>query len=603
MSITLEDLRAGGVIGALDERFARAMGRLGDETDSRVLIAAAMVSRYVGHGHVCLDPPRLVEIPTQLRAVTDDDDRVAELTRGDWPNMLEWYSILTGCALVKGSGSPLVVDDRGRLYLRRYYEHQMRLADAILARAEHVEAVADEALLTVGLDRLFPPGTLVGPDLQRAAAENALRRRFCVVSGGPGTGKTSTVVKILALLIEQALGAGTPVPRMHLVAPTGKAAARLVESIERARDALLCDEAVKQEMPTEASTIHRLLGVTRRSASEFVHHALRPLITDLVLVDEASMVDLGLMARLFDAIPETARVILLGDRDQLASVEAGAVLGDICNTGRRKDEKRARPDAAVRACITHLTHSYRYSAEGAIGRLASAINRQDVELTFALLADPALPDIRLEAPSSGRELSPALRDAVVAGYRPTLEAPTAAERLVAFDRFRVLCAHRRGRFGIETLNPLITHALAVAGLVPGGAPGHYPGRPIIVTRNDYLVRLFNGDVGVVLSAEGGGHRAHFLTADGETRDVAASRLPPHETVWAMSVHKSQGSEMDEVAVVLPAELSRALSRELLYTAVTRARHRVVIHADKAILRAAIERDVERASGLRDALWT
>jgi exodeoxyribonuclease V alpha subunit len=427
-----------------------------------------------------------------------------------------------------------------------------------------------------------------------------------VISGGPGTGKTSTVVKILALIVEQARAQARMAepPRILLLAPTGKAAARLSEAIKRAKGTLQATAAVRDAIPDEASTIHRALGTFGGHAQRFRHHRDAPLAADVIVVDEASMVDLALMARLFEAVPTDARVILLGDKDQLASVEAGAVLGDICGAGL--DHTRAGP---IAASIALLTRSYRYGPESGIGKLAQAINQAQPERVLGLLRDPGVADVALVEHAAGGALPEGLWKAAVAGFRPLLEASSAVEKLRALDGFAVLCAHRRGPHGQLAVNQRIEAALRAAGLAPAGAD-RYPGRPVIVTQNDYQARLFNGEVGVLLhdaqpAADGSGTRrlaAHFAAADGGVRAIAASRLPPHESAYALSVHKSQGSEFDEIAVVLPPEGSPVLSRELLYTAVTRARKRVTIHGSAQIVTLCVQRTVRRASGLRDALW-
>jgi exodeoxyribonuclease V alpha subunit len=323
------------------------------------------------------------------------------------------------------------------------------------------------------------------------------------------------------------------------------------------------------------------------------------------------------------AVPSAARLILLGDQDQLASVEAGAVLGDICNTGVPRTYSRALVEDigrltgdrlpldtdAPRAtgiwdCIVQLTHSYRYGPESGIGALARAINAGDSAEALAVLESGDYADVALVEPAENAGFSDALRQAVLQGFQPFLSQPTAEEQLQALERFRVLCAHRRGPGGVEVVNQQIEEALAGAGLIrPEGQ--YYSGRPIIVTRNDYQLKLFNGDVGLITgdpAAASSQRAAFFLGADGEPRFLSPSRLPPHETVYAMSIHKSQGSEFDQVAVILPPRLSPVLSRELLYTAVTRARHRVTIHATKEVIEQAIARRVERVSGLRDLLW-
>jgi exodeoxyribonuclease V alpha subunit len=625
MTVAIDALRSAGVLSPLDEHFARAMARIGDDPRQEVLLAAAMASHQVGNGHVCLDLPRLAEIEVLYN---DAGEAVAERP---WPPLDQWCEVLRSSPLVGGGNAvtPFVLDDAGRLYLRRYWEHEAGLATALSKRAVQADASLDGAWLRATLDRLFPDSARQAaarqagePDWQRMAALLALQRRFCVISGGPGTGKTFTVVKILALLVERAMHAGPRLPRVTLVAPTGKAAARLSESIRKAKSTLPCSDAVRDRIPEDAATIHRCLGSIGGSSTEFRHHARNPLVTDVVLVDEASMVDVALMSRLVAAVPPHAQLILLGDQDQLASVEAGAVLGDICNTGAPRSYSHALVEQvaqltgdqlpcsadAPRAtgiwdCIVQLTHSYRYGPQSGIGTLARAINNGDAGTALEILASSDHPDVARVQPEEGEELSEPLHTAALRGFGAYLRTQEPLERLRALEQFRVLCAHRRGPMGVERVNGQIEAALADAGLIrPDSAA--YVGRPVLVTRNDYQIGLFNGDVGIIVDdpERAGGKLALFLGAAESVRRLSPSRLPPHETVFAMSVHKSQGSEFDEVAVVLPQRISPVVTRELLYTAVTRARHTVTVYGSREMVEHAITHRIERGSGLRDRLW-
>lgn len=623
----LDRLRASGVLTPLDVRFAEAMLRLAREDDPRVAVALAVASRQVGAGHVCLDLARLCRARA-LHADTEGGTAV------EFPPFEAWLDALRASRLVGSAtgATPLVLDSAGRLYLRRYFDHERRLAEAIATRVGAAPESVDRVLLADGLARLFGKPASVTPGSaapgaartrnaataraqddqlalfeseaapeagrQALAARTAVERSFTVISGGPGTGKTSTVVRILALLVEQALARGEHPPRVGLLAPTGKAAARLHEAVTQAKATLACRDEVRDAIGVDkASTIHRALGMRPGGTRRFRHDAETPLAMDVVVVDEASMVDLALMVRLFDAIPERARVILLGDKDQLASVEAGAVLGDICGAGFV-----APPRAEIAACIVQLSHSWRYAAESGIGALARAINAGDADAALALLRDPRVSDVRLAEGEATRALWPELRTAVVDGFAPCFEG-SGAERLRALGRFRVVCAHRRGRHGLVALNRAIEALLAERNWIDRRGE-HYAGLPVLVTQNDYGVRLFNGDLGVVTPHPDDPKRlrAEFPDEHGGTRSVALARLPPHEPVYATSVHKCQGSEMDEVAVVLPPEPSPLTTRELLYTAVTRARHRVTIYGSADVVRHAVQTRVERASGLRDRLW-
>lgn len=578
-------LAAAGYLSPLDAAFAATMERLGGESHAEVLLAAACASRQVGAGHVCVDLAHLIE---QTSLPTEAGEPVSAPI---WPALASWRATLRASPLVSdGSGAPrpLVLDDGDRLYLHRYWAHQETLAAALRTRMGTSGPAVDEDLLREGLDRLFPAtsGADSGAELPRVAAERAVRRSFCVVSGGPGTGKTTTVVKILALLVEQAERAGRRF-RAELLAPTGKAATRLAEAIRVAKADLACRPEIAQAIPDETRTIHRALGALGTTGTRFRRGPDDPLAADLVLVDEASMVDLALMARLLAALPADARLVLLGDRHQLASVEAGSVLGDICTLD---------PSPVV-----FLTRSHRYDPRSGIALLAEAVQRGDADAALAVLASAEHSDVERIDPATDGPGDALVADAV-AGYRTYLEAPDAAGRLDALGGFRVLCAHRRGPHGVERANQLVEDALVQARLVDRQGPT-YAGRPLLVTRNDYALQLFNGDVGVIVAEEDdpSRRRAVFRTAEGSLRRLSAARLPPHETVYAMSIHKSQGSEFDEIAVLLGEPESPLLSRELLYTAITRARRRVRLHASAAAIAAAVRRPIERSSGLRSAL--
>ncbi len=625
---SLDRLRQLRLLRDIDVVLARRLCALAAEDRPEVALAVALASRWVGDGHVCLDLDRLEPLVPERSAGDQEDSAGAESERIHLPEPEPWLHALRASAVVGApdAATPLVLDG-SRLYLRRYWDHQRRLADAIRARTAPREDL-DEAALADGLARLFVPsgqGAPAAPDWQRVAALMALRSRFCVISGGPGTGKTFTVVKILALIVEQALARGEAAPRMTLVAPTGKAAARMNESIRRQRDTLDCSEDVSRAIPAEASTIHRALGVVRGRTTRFYRNASDPLDTDVVLVDESSMVDAALMARLVAAVPPHARLILLGDKNQLASVEAGAVLGEICAAGLAQGYSQGLvascqalagdtlPKDAPRAdrpglgdCIVHLSQSRRYASGSGIEALARAIDERRPEDALAVLADPRFGDVSLHPHGPKGRPTAELAKVVTDGYRPYLELPpqaSARERLEAFDRFRLLCAHRRGHLGVHGLNQLAQTVLRSERLLdPKGEV--YPGRPVLVTRNDYGVRLFNGDVGLIVedrASEGHPLRAFFLDTKNRERLLAPGRLPEHQTVFAMTVHKSQGSEFDHVCLVLPAQVSPALTRELLYTAVTRAKTRVTVFGSAEVLRAGVAARVERASGLRELL--
>ncbi len=642
MSPSLEQLRAASLLSSLDVHFARCVGRLGGESRPDALLAAALTSRETASGHACLD-----------LATFESLDLSTSFSEADpLPDRTQLREVLSSSPLVASAEDlaptreaalrevrPLVLDAAGRVYLRRYWEFQCRLAEAVRTRAQSGCVEFDEALLMNGLDRLFErpvrDTTALDPaagdqvafdfsdtaqvpplDRQRLAAAIAVARRFAVISGGPGTGKTATAGKILALIVEQelALRAGAP-PRIALVAPTGKAAATLGAAIVAAVDELDCTDEIKAVIPRSALTIHRCLGVRGGALPSFRHGPDHLLPIDAVLVDEASMVDLALMTRLLAAVPHQARVILLGDEHQLASVEAGAVLGDICKTAEpggyssafaeRLDRwmhapvERAAVDdrGAVRDSIVRLTHSYRYDPKRGIGALARAINQGDVAGALEILDGDDHPEVaRLDFEARGEGYAQLHRE-IVEGFGGILTEVDPEAMIGRFSAFRVLCPLRQGRGGVEELNREIESVLQRAGRIRSTG-GNYTGRPVLVKTNDYAQELFNGDVGFVLPDERG---VAFPGVAGAMRVFAAPRLPDHETAFAMTIHKSQGSEFDRVAIVITDSAAQRASRQLLYTAVTRAREGVTLYASKDAIAQAVERETRRSSGLGDAL--
>jgi len=447
---------------------------------------------------------------------------------------------------------------------------------------------------------------------QKVAAAVALTRRISVISGGPGTGKTTTVARLLAALIQMA---GEEKCRIRLAAPTGKAAARLTESLGGALQKLPLTEAQRARFPTEASTLHRLLGA-QPGSQRLRYHAGNPLHLDVLVVDEASMIDLTMMSRLIDALPPHARVIFLGDRDQLASVEAGAVLGDICTwasagfTVRRAQELASMTGCemegnvspvagALRDSLCLLQKSYRFGSDSGIGQLAAAVNRGDRHAIRSVF-DGKFSDIEKKQLQSGEEYLAMLEDALQ-GYQHFLDSvqqqASEAEILAAFGRYQLLCALRDGPFGVAGLNEKLEQVLAQKRRIDRQPHSRwYEGRPVMISRNDSALGLFNGDIGIALD-RGQGLRVWFQMPDGSVKSVQPSRLPEHETAWAMTVHKSQGSEFDHAALILPNQMSPVVTRELVYTAITRARRRLSLYADEGVLTQAVTTRTERRSGL------
>jgi exodeoxyribonuclease V alpha subunit len=629
----VDELAAAGVLSSLDRHLAHAVFAL-EGADELVALGAALASRAVQLGHVCVDLSRF------------DFDALAPpgvLTPGVWPSVERLLAALRQSPLVSllgdGTGdanvpTPLVLDARGRLYLQRYARYERTLAAVLLERARRVSLV-NLPLLREGILRLF--GERAASDTGAAhsdvksahalAACVATLHALAVICGGPGTGKTTTVVKILALLQEQALLRGERPLSVLLLAPTGKAARRLAASVHAGLAALPVTDAVKAAIPNEAYTIHRALG--GGTSGRFRHDAENPLPADVVLVDEVSMVDLALLYRLCIAIRPQAHLILQGDKDQLASVEAGAILGDIYEPHAAAEWSREfaadvreltgqslpaeRDGRGLADCLVSLDESFRYRADSGIGRLARAINAGDGGGALAILRGKPGPhaererdverDTELFEPrmSAGVDASLGeLERRATLGYAPFIECKDPKEKLERLGQYRVLCAHRQGPRGVEQQNRNVEEWLARAGLIDT-LTTFYENRPIIITQNDYTLGLFNGDVGVVVRDEHDRLRVCF-EGQGGLRLLAPGRLPPHETVFATTVHKSQGSEFDAVSVVLPDTVSALVGRELLYTAVTRARRRVDLFGPADVIRSAIARTVQRPSGLRDALW-
>lgn len=590
----------------LDLQFARL---LADESQPAWLLAAVCVSAEAGDGHVCLPLTHLTE--EMLFA-----GRQPELAKALWQAAGApacWQTALSDWpALGNGDIATPLVLSHGRLYLHRLWQSEGQVARFFTLQTD--SASEDIAASRTALSALFGDAP---DDWQKIAAAVALTRKTSVISGGPGTGKTTTVAKLLAAMIRLSQGS----LRIQLAAPTGKAAARLTESLGKALQALPVTDEERAHFPNEAITLHRLLGA-QPDSQRLRYHAANRLHLDVLVVDEASMVDLSMMAKLIAALPDHARVVFLGDRDQLASVEAGAVLGDICRcaesgysllraqqlAGLTRCELDGREDVvapSVRDSICLLRKSYRFDATSGIGQLARAVNLgnvRDVQKMF----EAAYDDVDFRALHSG-EAYQAMLDAVAEGYRPFLQrvharAP-ADEIIAAFAQYRLLCALRDGPFGVQGLNQRLEQRLLQRQHIrrPPVGSRWYNGRPVMITRNDSALGLFNGDTGITLRDSEGQLKVYFPLPDGSIKAVQPSRLPVHETAWAMTVHKSQGSEFDHTALVMPAQFSPVLTRELVYTAITRARQRLTLYSDPAVFHRAVQLQTQRRSGLVDRL--
>jgi exodeoxyribonuclease V alpha subunit len=613
----LQQFNAAGVLAPSDFHVARRLAALGGVTDESTELAAAFAARAPRLGHVCVD------LRSIRHTASSDTDTDAEIDALPWPEPDEWLAALDSSGLA-GADRPLHLEGTN-LYLNRLWLDEVAVADDLLRRASAPALEVDDALLARGLDRLFQedPGDEDPDHLQAVAAAVVVLRRLSVIAGGPGTGKTTTVARALALLDAEAVAAGNRPPLVALAAPTGKAAARLEEAVRAEADGLEIAEDTRTRLQgLRGTTIHRLLGFDPGNRTRFRHHAGNLLRHDVVVIDETSMVALSMMARLLEAVRGDARLVLVGDPEQLASVEAGAVLGDIVGratarlcmgdamrdrvaavTGRDLPASMEQSPSAVGEGVVALRYVRRH--RGAIAELARTVQAGDADGALNVLEAGGSNVQWIDEPAG--DTAPGLgviRTLAVDSGCAAIEAARAGDAeaaLGALGRFRLLCAHRRGPDGVTTWTRQIEAWLM--GEVEGFSTGAdwYVGRPLIITENDHTLRLFNGDVGVVVQGDTRPMIAAFERG-GEVVTVSPTRLAAVDTVYAMTVHKSQGSQFHTVAFVVPTSGSRLLTRELLYTGVTRAQERLILLGSEEPIRAAIERPITRASGLRRALW-
>ena len=616
----LDLLCKNGFLTKMDLFFARFIGDISETGNPDLLLAAALASGAAGKKHVCLSLDSL--------AGKSFFDKQTGKRLATCPDLSPWRRTLFQSRAVgtPGERRPLILDRENRLYLFRYWNYEKIISDSIWRRIRAAGFGGDPDRLAEAVQQIFPPGAPSDPDQKKGAdpdqkngAIMAAQRAFCVISGGPGTGKTFAAASIMGLLLAMSENKKMDV---CLCAPTGKAAARLSESVKKAKEALPFPPNIKDAIPEEASTIHRLLRPIR-GTSKFYYNKNRRLSADLIIVDEASMLDVAMAATFFQAAPDHARIVMMGDKDQLSSVEAGSVLGDICAAGNAAAASiqetpiqsgsvsggLASPGPALDLAnhLIMLKKSHRFAGESGVGRLCAALNAGDATQALARMADPASPETswkEVETPARlFVELSDIISDRRSRRSRFDLHGGDPLEALARLNRFRILCAVRNGPFGALEINRFVRNALAQNGLIePAGE--FYRGQPIMITKNDYELGLFNGDTGIVMDAGGLGKNglcAWFPDLDGTARPIPLSALPDHEAVYAMTAHKSQGSEFDEALLILPNRDSPILTRELLYTGATRAVKRISIWGCSSIFKAALGRKVERMSGLRDGL--
>ena len=591
----LGELNMLGVLDASDVHVATRLGALVDETDEAVLLGVALAVRGPRLAHVCID------LATVSTTVTSELDEPVDLDHVQWPDVNSWTGLLAASPLVATGSDPARRPLRlegTRLYLDRYWRQECTIADGLLARSATRPDVDDE-VLGRGLDALFGADPA---DLQRLAAAAAVRSAFAVVAGGPGTGKTTTVARIIALLDQQAVASGSPLPRVALAAPTGKAAARLEAAVhDEAHRLALSPDVAARLLALSAATLHRLLGSRPRTRSRFRHDRDNHLPFDVVIVDETSMVSTSMMAHLVDAVAPDARLILVGDPDQLASVEAGAVLGDIVGPAAVRSDRDPSSSIAPGIVVLERVHRFR----GAIADLAVAVRHGDVDSALDVLRAGHADVTWLETlgDATGTGLGPVRQHVVAAGRRLVDAARDGDARaaLTALGEVRVLCAHRLGPSGVAGWTAQIERWLAesIDGYAADGL--WYIGRPLLVTANDHVLRLYNGDTGVIVRSPIHGVVAAFPHA-GTIVELSPRRISDIDTVHAMTIHKSQGSQFETVAVVLPEPDSPILTRELLYTACTRAQQRLIVVGTEESIDTAVTRPITRATGLRERLW-
>jgi exodeoxyribonuclease V alpha subunit len=625
----LREFNLAGVLIAADVHVARTLGELAGVDGDELLLAAALAVRAPRLGHVFVD--------LAGGGVGFLSNYIDPLP---WPDAASWTTQLAACEQLVASDDsvrrPLRLDGT-RLYLDRYWREERALAGALLALAQVPLRQAELTELRSGITRLFPDP---GDGLQRAAATCVALRGLSVIAGGPGTGKTTTVARAVALLLEEAAGLDPPAPPplIALCAPTGKAATRLQEAVHEQALTLEVSAAAREQLRAlRGTTIHRLLGARGGSgAGDFRYGPGNRLAHDLVIVDETSMVSLSLMTRLLQAVRSGARVVLIGDPDQLVAVEAGAVLRDIVGpaelgtgfapgmraiitqvTGEPGDGQaptQAASQLSLLAAdqpappasrwfgdgVVTLRHGHRFGSQ--IASLADAIRRGDGDATLTALTGANDAVVWVARDAEGSEL---LRAEAVHAYCEVTEAARGGDgagALEALSRFRLLCAHRRGPYGRSHWTATVQRWLSEARDDFEPTIGHYIGEPLLITENDYELRLHNGDAGVVISGADGAAVGAVFERDGRLVSLAPSRLTAVESLYAMTVHKSQGSQFRAVAVILPEADSPILTRELLYTAVTRAQQRLILMGSEQSVRAAVARPVARATGLQQRLW-
>jgi exodeoxyribonuclease V alpha subunit len=585
-----------------------------------LLLAAILTSAAVGNGHVCYP---LKETPEQ--------PFLKKIIKEYCPSPDQWRLELLTTSVVghPGEKTPLILDEQNNLYLYRFFCYEKIVASALQQRAT-AELVLNHKLAVQLLQRLFPHSTTTNKknkivDFQQMAAALALLKPLVIISGGPGTGKTHTVARILATIQalhagQQQEGPGKKLLRIALAAPTGKAAAHLEESIRKAK--LSLPEDLRRNIPEQAQTLHRLLG-SRPGTADFRFNKENKLYLDLLILDEASMIDLEMMVNILEALPEKTRIILLGDHNQLASVEAGSLFADLCGnykpkwspelcfqlqqlTGTPAEQlfsptrrQHNKINNALSDSLVLLRTSYRFQEDSGIGAFATAVKNGSVKQVQQVMADHYT-DVEA-VQYTGAKKKEWLEKKIIQGFQPILTASSPEQAFAAMEAFRFLCALRKGPDGVQGINSLVEQILRKNGLITPKKSDWYQGRPIIVLRNQYEMQLFNGDTGILWQDAQGRLRAWFRRGDNNLTSISPARLPEHETAYAITVHKAQGSEFDKILLLLPEEESRVLTQELLYTGLTRAKTKLILCASLERIATMIKRKTQRFSRLAEEL--
>ncbi len=555
IAFELEVLFEHVVFSELDYFFAKSMALAFNEKDPIVIVSCALVSRSLSEGHVCLDIPTVAGTQTLL---SENSQIILQ-----YPNLDTWIISLKNSSMISnGIHTPMVLDSGLRLYIARYFDFQNRLIDNITQRVWFASPPMDETLIDEILEEFFPNAD-EHPMQQKRAVKNAVLKRFTIISGGPGTGKTFVIRMIRKILSSYAKKAGQAEQKIICVAPTGKAASKL----------------------EDGGTIHSTLKplINRHG---FYHNKKNPLNKDTVIIDEASMIDLPLFVRLLEAVPMEARVIMTGDKHQLTSIQAGAVFSDLCGVN------------ALSSNTFSLYYNFRSKGKTGIEKLSKAINERDIQGFESLLLSRDYPDLIFEDYDNRESVMGVLKKHIAEGYRPFRDAQNASDALTKLDAFRVLCAHNKGEYGTLQVNHICENILRSSN--NSGIEEKLFIKAVMVNTNDYKRGLFNGDTGVAIEKEGE-ITVFFKDLDNKIKQYRYSDLPSHDAAFAITIHKSQGSEFDSVLMVIPDRFSPVVTRQLLYTGMTRARKKVILIGNLDIMKAAIRMNVKRYSGIEPYL--